>query len=209
MKIKRLVVGYLSTNSYIVYDEMKKEGIVIDPGDLGETIKKEINELGIELKYIVFTHVHFDHILAYPYLKEEFPCAKLLLSHKETDSLTDRSKSLLNMVNMDFPVIRDYKVLKNNDRVEFGDISLKVIETPGHTEGSICLYGENTLFSGDTLFLNSMGRWDFPGGSFKDEVNSICNILFKLPPDTVVYSGHGDKTTIGFEIENNEVSGWM
>lgn len=209
MKIKRLVVGYLSTNSYIVYDEIKKEGIVIDPGDLGETIEKEVKMLGINLKYIVFTHVHFDHILAYPYLKEVFPKAKLLLSHKEEVSLTDRSKSLLDMVNIDFPVIRDYEVLKNDDEIKFGDIALKVIETPGHTEGSICLYGENTLFSGDTLFLNSMGRWDFPGGNFREEVNSICNKLFKLPYDTVVYSGHGDRTTIGFEIENNEVSGWI
>lgn len=205
MKVLPLVVGNLSTNSYIVYDENKKEGIVIDPGDFPLLLISKIKELGITLKYIVFTHVHFDHILGYPRLKEEFPDSELIVSHIEKDSLWDKEKSLLYYVNVDFPKITEFSEVKNGDFVDFGDVSLKVIETPGHTEGSICLFGENTLFSGDTLFYSSLGRWDFPGGNFYKEYHSITEVLFKLPDDTVVYPGHGDKTTIGYEKINNEV----
>lgn len=205
MKVLPLVVGNLSTNSYIVYDENKKEGIVIDPGDFPLLLISKIKELGITLKYIVFTHVHFDHILGYPRLKEEFPDSELIVSHIEKDSLWDKEKSLLYYVNVDFPKITEFSEVKNGDFVDFGDVSLKVIETPGHTEGSICLFGENTLFSGDTLFYSSLGRWDFPGGNFYKEYHSITEVLFKLPDDTVVYPGHGDKTTVGYEKINNEV----
>ncbi len=205
MKVLPLVVGNLSTNSYIVYDENKKEGIIIDPGDFPELLISKIKELGINLKYIVFTHVHFDHILGYPKLKKEFPESLLIVSHIEKDLLWDREKSLLYYVDVDFPKITEFEEVKNGDLVEFGDVSLKVIETPGHTEGSICLYGENTLFSGDTLFYLSLGRWDFPGGDFYKEYHSITEVLFSLPDDTLVYPGHGNKTTIGYEKINNEV----
>ncbi len=205
MKVLPLVVGNLSTNSYIVYDENKKEGIVIDPGDFPLLLISKIKELGIELKYIVFTHVHFDHILGYPKLKEEFSKSQLIVSHIEKDALSNKQKSLLYYVDAEFPKITDFKEVKNGDFVDFGDISLKVIETPGHTEGSICLYGENTLFSGDTLFYSSVGRWDFPGGDFYKEFHSVTEILFKLPDETIVYPGHGDKTTIGYEKINNEI----
>lgn len=205
MKVLPLEVGELSTNCYIVYDENKKEGIVIDPGGFPLLLISKIKELGINLKYIVFTHVHFDHILGYPKLKDEFPKSQLIVSHIEKNSLWDTSKSLLYYVNEDFPKITKFKEVKKGDFVDFGEILLKVIETPGHTEGSICLYGENTLFSGDTLFYGSLGRWDFPGGDFYKEYHSITEILFKLPDDTVVYPGHGIKTTIGYEKINNEV----
>lgn len=203
MKYERLTVGYLSTNCYIVYDEVKKEGIVIDPGENSSDIIEKIKELGIKLKYIVFTHVHFDHILAYHDVKNEFPESVLLLSYKEEDALFDNNRSLLSMVNIDFPEIRGYETVKQDELITFGDVSLRVLETPGHTAGSICLYGEDTLFSGDTLFCGSIGRYDFPGGSYTEEINSIKNILLNLPGKTVVYPGHGDKTTIEFESKNN------
>ena len=203
MKVKVLPVGSMSVNCYIVYDEELKEGMIIDPGDDGYKIISEVKNLGVNVLYIVFTHVHFDHILAYHDVKNEFKGAKLLLSSKEVPALYDKNLSLLNYVSVDFKEIKEYEEVKHGDKIEFKNMSFTVFETPGHTKGSMCLYGENTLFSGDTLFCGSVGRGDFMGGSITEEIKSIKSFLLPLPENTVVYPGHGDKTTIGFEIKNN------
>ena len=205
MKYEAIAVGNLSTNCYIVYDEILKKGIVIDPGDEGERIISLIKRLELDIFAIVFTHIHFDHILAYHEIKKEFPLAKTLLSENEIPSLFDKSKSLLSFCPVAFDEISDYEGVREGDYIEFGSERLKVIETPGHTEGCICLYCEGVLFSGDTLFFGSVGRWDFPGGSYTREVSSIKEKLFILPIDTIVLPGHGGSTTIGYEIENNSV----
>lgn len=209
MKIEKLSVGSLGTNCYIAYDENKKEGIVVDPGSNGERINLKIKELGISIKYIVFTHVHFDHILAFSDVKKENPCAKLIVADKEKDALYDDEKSLIRYARTSKPEIRCDLTVNDGDIIEFGDESFKVIETPGHTKGSICLYSDGVLISGDTLFNYSIGRCDFPTGSLKEEINSIINILFKLPDKTNVYPGHGENTTIEFEKRHNEVYAWM
>ena len=208
MKIKRIAVGSLGTNCYIAYDENKKEGIVIDPGANGERIISHIKALGIDIKYIVFTHVHFDHILAFFDVKGEYPSAKLIVADKEKDALYDDEKSLIRYARSPQPEIKYDLTVKDGDIIKFGDEAFEVIETPGHTEGSICLYSNKILISGDTLFNYSIGRCDFPTGSLSKEINSIINILFKLPPETKVYPGHGDETTIEFEKQHNEVYLW-
>ena len=209
MKIEVIKVGSLSVNCYIVYDENEKDGMIIDPGGNAEDIIARVKSLGLQIKYIVFTHVHFDHILAYHKVKDAFETCELILSEKEVDALSDNRKSLLCYVPEPFLPIKNYTVKKHKDTLKFLNMEFEILETPGHTEGSICLYGHGVVFSGDTLFQGSIGRGDFPGGSIKKEIDSIKNILFKLPDNTVVYPGHEDKTTIAYEKMNNEVVGWI
>lgn len=209
IKITGITVGSLGTNCYIIYDDNTMEGIVADPGGNGSDIIAKIRGMGINLKYIVFTHAHFDHIMAYPELVEAFPGAKLIVSHKEEPALKDGNISLISYYCSDFPEFRGYMTVKNGDIITFGDSEMKVIETPGHTAGSMSLYGDGVLVSGDTLFNCSIGRCDLPTGSIREETNSIINILFKLPDETKVYPGHGPETTIGFEKKNNEVYAWI
>ena len=209
MKIIKIVTGELSENCYIAYDELTKNGVVIDPGDDADKISDAISKHGIELKYILFTHGHFDHIKAYFELKEEYPDTCLAFSKNEAELISDPEKSLLSIFQKSFPEIKADTLLSEGDEIIFGNSSLKVIETPGHTKGSICFYNDGILFAGDTLFHLGMGRCDLPTGSLKEEVNSITSKLFSLPDDTVVYSGHGANSTIGFEKENNEVYAWL
>ncbi len=209
MKFETIITTPLMENCYIVYDEETKEGVVIDPGSKGEKITNKINELGINLKYIIFTHGHFDHIRGYFELKESFPNSKLLASEKETEVIYDPLKSFLKVSLETLKTLKVDTLLKDKDLIEFGNSSLRVIETPGHTKGSICLLSDKTLFSGDTLFKDGMGRCDLPTGSLKEEVNSIINILFKLPEDIIVYPGHGEFTTIEHEKNHNEVYSWL
>lgn len=209
MQVIKIVTGNLFENCYIAYDKNTKQGAIIDPGDQAGKIAEQIIKNGIEIKYILFTHGHFDHIAAYFDLKEKFPAALLGFSKNEEELIKDPNKTLLSMLGNDFPEIKSDILLSENDEIILGNSSLKVIETPGHTKGSICFYREGILFAGDTLFKLGMGRCDLPTGSLKEEVNSIIQKLFELPDNTVVYSGHGENTTIGFEKENNEVYSWL
>lgn len=204
MQIERIVTGPLGENCYIIYDREAKEGIIVDPGSSAPKIIRTVEILNIKIKSIVFTHGHFDHIMAYTKVREAFPEAKLLVCEAENEVLSDPSKSLLKTGDIIVPDV----FLKDNDKVSFGGCSLQVIHTPGHTAGSICLYGEGNLISGDTLFRRSIGRWDLPTGNGEEEINSIMTKLFVLPDDTLVYPGHGESTTIGEEKELNEVLRW-
>lgn len=205
MKHITVPVGELSTNCYIVWDETAKKGIVIDPGAEGDRIINEIKKLDLSIEYVVFTHFHFDHVLGYYDIKKYFPALTPLVSEKEEPALSDSSRSLLMYANESFEKLSGYKTLCEGDEISFGNEKLRVIETPGHTEGSICLYREGILFSGDTLFSGSVGRWDFPGGSFKDEIMSVKNKLFTLPDNTLVFPGHGESTSIGYEKKHNSI----
>ena len=209
MKVEKIEVGPLGTNCYLIYCENKKEGIIVDPGYNGERILSKVDNCGVDIKYIVFTHVHFDHILAYFDIKERFPESQLIVGEKEVPALTDEDKNLIKLSRHTYPEIKCDIAVKDGDKIEFGNESFTVIETPGHTVGSISLYSEGVLVSGDTLFNYSIGRCDFPTGNLKDEINSIINILFKLPEETIVYPGHGATTNIGFEKVNNEVYAWI
>lgn len=193
--IKRITVGVLSTNCYIIYDESIKEAIVVDPGYEDDRIINFINSENLNIKYIYLTHCHFDHIEGAEWLKVKTKAPIIGLSNeKENFKNTDINLSKM-ITEHGFSVTCD-KLLCENDEIEVGKYNFKVIHTPGHTSGSSCLYCENMLISGDTIFKETYGRIDLPTGDQNDIMKSIKSKLLLLPPDTIVYPGHGEKTTI-------------
>ncbi len=201
MRIDKIVVGQLEVNCYIVSDESIGEAMIIDPGDEFERIADLIEERKLKPKYIVFTHAHYDHVCAAGELRERYKAAVVM--HEDSDEtyrLTQKLCISWGYEPGDFPP--PDIVVKDGDTLTLGDTSFRIIYTPGHAPGSICLYGDNLLFTGDTLFRGSVGRADLPGGDFTKLMASLGR-LTQLPPDTQVFCGHAEETTIAHEIENN------
>lgn len=202
MKITRLVLGELETNCYLVSSE-SGEGIVIDPADDADTILAAAEKESVTaIKAVVLTHAHFDHMLA-----AEAVCAatnaSLYVGFGDKEALSNPKHNLSIWFSSDCSLsIPDENFLREGDVIAFGEETLSVMETPGHTQGCICLYAEGVLFSGDTLFRNSIGRLNFPGGDAQAMGESLARLM-TLPKDTAVYSGHGPATTIGWEMESN------
>ncbi len=195
-------VGIMGVNCYIIGD--KSEAIIIDPGSDAEKIIKILDDNEITAKYIVLTHCHFDHILAVEKLIEKLD-VKLIACRSEKENLLDPSVNYTDKYSRN-PVSLTADIhVKDGDVVKSGELEFKVIETPGHTSGGMCLYckGENLLISGDTLFYSSVGRCDLATGNEETLIKSIKEKLFILPDDTVVLPGHGENTSIGFERVNN------
>ncbi|HOL17215.1 MAG TPA: MBL fold metallo-hydrolase [Bacillota bacterium] len=199
MFLKTLVVSMFGTNCYLVGCSQTKEGVVIDPGAEGKRIIKEIKEAGIKIKFIINTHGHVDHIGANSRLKEALGAPVLL--HRRDLEIYQNPGFGLGLVVGKQP--QPDRFIKEGDRINFGRLSLQVIETPGHTPGGVSLYMPGAVFSGDTLFAGSIGRTDLAGGSFHEIIQSIKKRLLVLPPDTVVYPGHGPASTIGDEARSN------
>ncbi len=199
----RLVVGVLQANCYVVYDGSDSRAVVIDPGDEGQRIAEFIEANALKLEYILNTHYHFDHTGANAYLKKRFG-VPIAIGLKDAPYLKEAHRAAWEfMINVEPSPEADI-LLTDGDVINLGGISLKVIETPGHTPGSVCFYNEvsGELFSGDTLFFNSVGRWDLPGGDKKELMKSLKRLM-ELPGDTIVYPGHGIETTIKYEKEHN------
>ena len=147
----------------------------------------------------MLTHGHFDHIGAVKYLREELN-APVAIHAEDADCLNDDSKNLSFYMGMDIGGQGTADImLKNGDKLYVGDITLKVIHTPGHSRGSVCFLSSRAVFTGDTLFHGSIGRSDFPGGDFKELINSINNKLMVLDDNCIIYPGHGPVSTIGRE----------
>lgn len=199
MQIETMIVSMFATNCYLVSCPQSREAMVIDPGAEGKSIIERIRELGLSLQMIVNTHGHIDHIGANSKLKQEWQIP-VMLSEKDLDVYNNPGFGL-GLVLKKQP--QPDKYISEGDIISFGHQSLKVMETPGHTKGGICLVGESMVFCGDTLFAGSVGRTDLAGGSHTTLMESIRYKLLTLPPETVVYPGHGPATTIGFEKENN------
>lgn len=199
MRIQRLEVGKLKANCYLVFEEGKREAIIIDPGDEPELIINRISELEIKPKYIIATHGHFDHLTAVNELKAAFKIP-FLMHQADEELLKWMRKSAIYFTNADpgpSPTIDKYLGRK----LSIFKHQFSVIETPGHTPGGVCFYNkkEGILFSGDTIFAGGMtGRWDFPYSNKAQLMKSVTKLI-KLPSDTMVYPGHGEKTTIGKE----------
>jgi len=202
LKILRMEVGSLGTNCYIVWCEETLEGIVIDPGGDAPDILALVNREKIKVKGIVNTHGHADHIMANARIKAA-TSAPIMIHHDDQHMLTSGHRNLSIFMGESIASSPADALLRDGDRIEFGKCSLQVIHTPGHTPGGICLKGDGVLFSGDTLFAESIGRTDLPGGSYSQLILSIKEKLLVLPDDTRVLPGHGPETTIGWERRMN------
>ena len=199
-----LPVGPLQCNCSIVGDETSREAIVIDPGDDIEIILAVISRHKLQVKRIVITHAHLDHVGGAKKLRAATG-APILLNQNDLELLQmlDVQAAWLGME--DPGKLEIDQSAREGDVVKVGDVTANVMHTPGHTEGSICLYfpAENKLIAGDTLFAGSIGRTDLPGGSMKKILDSIHDKLLGLPDETIVLPGHGPMTTIAEERENN------
>jgi hydroxyacylglutathione hydrolase len=202
MILIRLIVGPLQVNCFILADEKTKEAVVIDPGDDAQDILRVIKDKGLRVRYIVNTHAHFDHVGANKAVKDATG-AELLLHEADAPVLAtvgSQSRSFgMNPVSSPPPD----RLLKHGDTIVAGEVSLKVMHTPGHTPGGISLLEQGLVFTGDALFAGSIGRTDFPGGDLRTLIRSIKTNLMTLPDDTKVFSGHGPASTIGDERAEN------
>lgn len=201
MILKKLVVGPLASNCYIVGSEATKEGMIIDPADEAEEILQSIKELGLKISLIVLTHGHPDHVGALKEIKEATG-AEVAIHTDDAESLQQQSLGFLFGLSYPAPPPPD-RLLKDEDSIDIGDLHFGVLHTPGHTPGGICLLGHGVLFSGDTLFNYGIGRYDLPGGDYNELMDSLQTKLMGLPDETVVYPGHGPETTIGTERQGN------
>jgi len=199
MEVIKKTVGILGANCYIL--RYGDQVLVIDPGGNPEIIYPYIE--GKELVLIINTHGHYDHIGANNDLMARYD-TKIAVGEQDYQMLYNPDLNLSVLVDAMFISVAPEILLKDGDAFTFGGKTLRIIHTPGHTRGSVCIFMENVLFSGDTLFYHSVGRTDFPTGSFSDLEKSIKEKLYTLPDDTLVYTGHGENTTIGEEKKYNE-----
>lgn len=192
MIIKRIAVGLLATNCYVISNKAK--AFIIDPGGDAAVIKEYIKQNKLSVEFIINTHNHADHIMAdselgYPVYIHELDAPAL------QDTKKNQSRFLLGEVHSCEPE----KLLRDNDSIHFDDITIKVLHTPGHTPGGICLQIDTVVFTGDTLFKDGVGRTDLPGGSQRDLLTSITSKLLCLDDTVRIYPGHGEESTIGRE----------
>ncbi len=202
MIIKKLSVGPIMANCFILGCEQTKEAVVIDPGDDADRILMELAKAELKVKYLIDTHGHFDHVGANKRMKE-VTGATLAIHPDDASMLSQLSRSAASFGLAAENSPEPDMLLNDGDKVTFGSITLTVIHTPGHSRGGICLYTEGHLFAGDTLFAGSIGRTDLPGGDYDTLIASIKEKLLHLPDDTTVYTGHGPETTLLNEKQMN------
>lgn len=202
MKFTTLPLGIYQANCYVVYDEETKETAVVDPGGDFEELKDYIDDNNLTVKYIILTHAHGDHIGALRELKT-YTDAPVCVHEADNSMLKNSKKNYSEIMGYKKIELEGDIFLEDGRVLELGNIELRIIHTPGHTKGSICIKCEDSLFSGDTLFARSIGRTDFEGGSYEEIISSIKNKLMTLPDETKVYPGHGGSTTIGEERYKN------
>ncbi|MFB0527012.1 MAG: MBL fold metallo-hydrolase [bacterium] len=199
--VKIFTVGPMEANCYILYNPDKREGLIIDPGAEGSRLIRFIKQEKISINYIINTHGHPDHIGANRKIKE-YTNAPILIHQYDAPMLT-KSESVLTLI---FPEESSSPpadtFIKDGDLIECAGMKLKVLHTPGHTPGGISLLLDDTIFTGDTLFSGSVGRFDLPGGSEEVLLSSIKKIL-SLDENLIIYPGHGPSTTVGQELHSN------
>ncbi|OEG70783.1 hypothetical protein ATZ36_17575 [Candidatus Endomicrobiellum trichonymphae] len=201
IKVKKIISGGLEENCYAVYDSESLRAAIIDPGEDGKKVIFEIEKDKLKPELLINTHAHYDHVLSDDQIRFEFKIP--LAIHKYEAQMLARdygsgSGSIGFTVNVREPEI----LLEDNQKVELSFTTFKVMQTPGHTKGSICLLFDGFLITGDTLFAGTIGRTDFDGGSYEEILNSLFKIK-KLNPSLVIYPGHGSSTTLANEIRHN------
>jgi glyoxylase-like metal-dependent hydrolase (beta-lactamase superfamily II) len=197
--MKKMILGSFQTNCYIVEND-KKEVFIVDPGDNGKKIAKYLNDNELHLTTILLTHGHFDHVGAVDYLYDKYKCK--IYAHKETIDLV--KDSYLNLSVMENEFVVKAPILEAPNYFNINGYLIEWMFLPGHCQGSSMIYlkDKNIIFSGDVLFRGSIGRYDFPSSSKYDTIKSL-NQIKQLDFDAIIYPGHGEETTLRFEIENN------
>ena len=204
MILEMLTVGPFQENCYILGDEDSGGGAIIDPGDEAARVALAVEETGLEIGSIIVTHAHIDHVGAVAALVDEYSCPVLM--HAEAEPMLKELPTQAMMMGLRFgkvPAVDRY--IEDGEILEVGDLRLRSLYTPGHAPGHLALYieDEGLVLSGDALFAGSVGRVDLPGGSMEVLMQSIEERLLTLPDETLVYSGHGPRTTIGNERTSN------
>lgn len=199
MIIKTFIEPPIDNNNYLLIDEQTKDAALVDCSAVDSSILEELDAEGAKLKYILLTHGHFDHIAGI----RPSPDVKIFM-HKADLGWLNKVNNFMPMFGMPEMSIPQIDVfVEDGDIIKLGETEIKVIHTPGHTQGGVCYYTEGSLFSGDTIFRECVGRCDLEGGDFDQIVESIENKIFTLPPKTIIYPGHGSRTTVEWEKEHN------
>ena len=192
LKVEKILLSSYDTNCYIICDDESKTGAVIDPGDFNINLTDKIEEMGIrKLEYIILTHGHFDHVTGVSKLKKLYPEAVVCINKNDEHFLIGETG------------IKSDKYLEENDVLRIGTAKLSVMETPGHTRGSVILFNEDYMFTGDTLFCKEIGRCDLPTGDYGMMLNSLRKIK-KLKNNYIVYPGHGISSSLDSEKRTNK-----
>lgn len=197
-----LTVGMLEVNCIVAYDPESMRGIIIDPGDEPERIVSLVRNKGIIPELIVLTHGHGDHIGAVDIVRDEL-ALPVAIGKLDAGMLTSPEKNLSADFGIRLALKPVDRLLEEGDKIQFGDVSLDVWQTPGHTRGSITLATDGCAIVGDLVFCGSIGRVDLPGGSFQQLLASIKDKILSMPDDTLLYPGHGPVTTVGNERVSN------
>lgn len=206
MILEHFTVGMLQTNCYLLGDEASGLAVVIDPGGDGDRIAQRIQGRGLNLAAIINTHAHYDHVMDAWSLKAKMG-GQIYMHPKDEPLLQHPMVGMAAVLRSaeDLPKIKIDQPLREGDELSFGAIRFKVLETPGHTPGHVSLHlaDAGVIFVGDTLFAGSIGRTDFPGGSYDQLIRSVREKIFTLDESTVVYPGHGPRTTVRIEKSTN------
>ena len=208
MKYQTYTFNPIQENTYLIWDEETLEAAIIDAGMWNrqeeQMLEGSIAAHGLKMKYALQTHAHFDHTFGLPFLYRTYGL-KPIFNVAEAETYRDMPMmgARFGLTIADMPPVGRF--LDDGSKISFGGIDIQMLHTPGHTPGSVAYYipSERLVFSGDTLFRQSIGRTDLPGGNFEDELKSIKEKLFSLPDETIVLSGHGPSTTIGWEKKHN------
>lgn len=206
MIIKNFIEPPIDNNNYLLIDEESKEAALVDCSSVDDRIWEELKNNNATLKYVLLTHGHFDHIAGIRPdmgISANHSTPQIVMNEKDLGWLKNANKYLpmFGMPEITIPTIDIF--VKDGDILKLGNTEIKVIETPGHTQGGVCYLVDNNLFSGDTIFRESVGRCDLEGGNFNQIVESIENKVFTLPEDILIYPGHGKMTSVGWEKEHN------
>jgi glyoxylase-like metal-dependent hydrolase (beta-lactamase superfamily II) len=200
--LERIVVGNLDTNCYIFGSAKEKEVVIIDPGGSPELILSVLYGLTARVRYIINTHGHMDHIAANRQIKRRTG-AEICIHRADSEMLIDSRKNFSDLMVTPVTSPPADRLLNDGDVINVGELKLKVIHTPGHSPGGISMVSDGLVFTGDTLFAGSIGRWDFPGASYNLLLASVRNKLLVLDEDMIIYPGHGPTSNIGTEKKEN------
>lgn len=201
MIVRSLSVGPLEANCFIIGDDGTRKAMIVDPGDEPDRLVDIVKREALDVEYIVCTHAHFDHVGAVPDLKRETG-AKIVI-HRDEKEIYQAARDMAAFWGYDIePLPEPDLLVEDGEEIRLGNLAFKVLHTPGHSPGGICLFGEGLVITGDTLFAGAVGRTDFHGGDM-NRLRQSFDRLMTLPEDTVVLAGHGPQSSIGRERSEN------